>query len=205
MIPKISINPNTNLRQKDLIRLGEQMLHEVNSEFPVIHSYTRLKSRIGKVENLPEYQQIAGGMKNILKRFFINILKTHEYCADLHYCKDANPGGKLEQMLKEHPYADCAEMMTLLYYRLKKIGLPFKAIRWEVRDVGDTPIDRHYFILTGFKKGAQGSRPKTWGDAVVMDAWSNFVLPYQKAFAIYENGLPNDKYLKLHLKEEILG
>lgn len=154
------------------LRLGEKTLKDFNGEYPYFQSSSKLKFKILKHRQNPNYQDIIKNLSNFcsLVNVKIKLMRTGLRTS-------ANKYNYVRKMVKNEKIANCGECAFLMSKDLESKNIKHQNIFMCVNDKdGNYLGDNHSFILLGADKNADYTKPSTWGkNAVIVDGWANFV------------------------------
>lgn len=185
---------------KSNLRLGEKVLKEFNSEYPYLRSNSFVGAKIRQNKNNPKFDLINLDLYDLSRSYCHRLGEVRKAAGYLPppytYGEFIEHLKKLSPVLSEIRAGNCSEQAkmiqakilenkelahnVLMHVQKSVLGI-FKYNKWH----GD-----HTFTIIGLKDGAKINKPKTWGnEAVIVDAWTNTVMPAREAIQYFENFL----------------
>lgn len=206
----INLNYNTNSQNigfngalKKNLRIGEEVLKEFKTTYPIIKSNTKIWT------DIEDLQHRGLGDSNLFKSLEGLIIKYSKGVKKLRDFKFAyNDITIMKRMVQKDPYANCQECADIIQdnlYRNKRINATNISMHIHNEEISPRRPETscHVFTVLGMKKGAEPDDPKTWGSsAVVIDGWKNFVMKADDAINYFRHIFNvNDKYEDVFFKE----
>lgn len=194
--------------RKENLRLGEDVLRAFKKKFPYLKSNTFIEAKIEQNTNNPKFTTLLKSLNKLAIVYGENVLKNMKKLADFYprtrkLQNTKNFVNKLEELLLENNSINCYEPSEIIKLDLLRKKEKPKLIYLKAREKYTKEIKQHTFLIFGLKKEAKINNPKTWGqNAVVVDSWSNLVLPAKEALEYFENFFKfNSKTHKIRLKQ----
>lgn len=204
------MNLNSNTPQINFTSLrsqcikGDLAIREFRKEMGYLKSSSNLAVRIMSLENKGKlypgldfrdavrYKQNEWYSNIYNKEFFDIIAKKTS--------KNINEfGQQLEDNIRKiDNKADCGVQMILFFIKLLKQGEKPRIfqINYKYLHKGKMMEANHYSIVTGLKKGARLSNPKTWGNkAIIQDPYFGISKPVIEGLKDLDNGMSGGRTL----------
>jgi len=174
---------------KENLRLGEAVYKDFKKEFPVLRSKTFVQCKIFQYEGSDRFEKIRHKVENLADSNAAGIRDVRWQISG-KYFNLSEYIDKLKKVISAKKYANCDEQAQIIQFELLKRHQKSHFISMHVRDAEsgrNIKFRMHDFSVFGLKKGAEIDNPKTWGNnAVVVDPWSNRVMPANEAIRYYE-------------------
>ncbi|MDD3236565.1 MAG: hypothetical protein PHV37_00530 [Candidatus Gastranaerophilales bacterium] len=175
---------------KQNLRVGEDVLRSFKKEFPALKSNTLVDLHIMNVKDTERFQSVLPDLRRLSERYGDNLYQVRREIITPY--KDEQLPRYVErtgELLKKKPYANCSESSYFIKQALKEKGeTPTRLTMDVINKKNGYPVDGkdHVFNIFGLKENADPTNPKTWGNqAVVVDAWSNFVMEAKNALETF--------------------
>ncbi|MDX2085483.1 MAG: hypothetical protein SFZ03_08855 [Candidatus Melainabacteria bacterium] len=173
-----------NIRRQNL-HVGEQVLREIRSEWPVIPSNTLLEHRSQRLGNRYDlrsplhqklqalFNQYYGWVESGRRLWEQSFRSVHDFARAFYGAIETYPG------------LNCAECSMLGQLALLKRGIVAHRVKLEGVNPATGEAERtyeHAITVFGLRPGANLEKPGTWGQqAVVLDPWLGVVMPADRA------------------------
>lgn len=178
---------------KENLRLGERVLKEFKKEYPYLRSDTFLclhryqVRKLGPIKYDGILQNASGAIVGCSKEIkaartkIKSIFMTSEIPINfLNYIS------MIKRYIIANKFANCGEISDIIQVKLLEKGEKSRCVNIKITEAVEKRAERgfgdHSFTVFGLKRGAIMTMPNTWGrEAVIIDGWSNTVLPAKEA------------------------
>jgi len=185
---------------KSNLRLGEKVLKDFKSEYPYLCSRSFVKAKIKQNKKNPNFDLLIWRLDDLSRSYNHKLGWVRKPLGRLkipyQYKELEDYVRRMAPLLSETKTGNCGEQSKVILYRALGEGANAHNVLMHVQKklfglIKINKIDgNHMFTILGLKDGAKINKPKTWGhEAVIVDGWTNTVMPAREAIPYFENFL----------------